>query len=120
MSTAIAPLKKIQFMQTNNASVCGLELTDFNDATFIAGVDAAGLAFVIAALLEQASHPAFAAASADVNERPALASVAGSAMKVVPGRAEGLLAVMLTVGSVELAIHLPRAVVEGALAAPAA
>lgn len=118
-SNAIVPLKKIQFMQTNNAAVCGLELTDFNDASFIAGVDAGGLAFVIGALLEQAGHPDFAAASAGVNERPALASVAGSAMTVVPGRAEGQLAVMLTVGSVELAIHLPREVVEKALAAPA-
>jgi hypothetical protein len=120
-SNAIVPLKKIQFMQTNNPSVCGLELTDFNDATFIAGVDAGGLAFAIGALLEQASHPDFTAASADVHERPALASVAGSAMTVVPGRAEGQLAVMLTVGSVELAIHLPRALVERAVAAmPAA
>jgi len=41
-------------------------------------------------------------------------------MTVVPGREDGQLAVMLTVGSVELAIHLPRAVVENALAAPAA
>lgn len=121
MSNAIAPLKKVQFMQTSNPSVCGLELTDFNDAQFIAGVDAGGLAFVTGALLEQAGHPAFAAASADVNERPALCSVAGSAMQLAPGRAEGQVAVMLTVGSVELAIHLPRAVVERAVAAmPAA
>ena len=62
-TTAIAPLKKVQFMQTSNATVCGLQLTDFNDREFTAGVDAGGLAFVIAALLEQASHPAFSAAS---------------------------------------------------------
>jgi hypothetical protein len=114
-TTAIAPLKKVQFMQTSNATVCGLQLTDFNDREFTAGVDAGGLAFVIAALLEQASHPAFSAASAEANAQPALCNVAGEAIALRPGRTADELAVTLTIGSVEVAVHLPRAAVLGAM-----
>lgn len=115
--TAISPLKKVQFMQTSNPTVCGLQLTDFNDRQFTGGVDAGGLAFVVAALLEQARHPAFAAASAEANEQPALCSVAGDTLNFSPGRTADELAVMLTVGSVEVAVHLPRTEVERAIAA---
>jgi hypothetical protein len=115
--TPISPLKKVQFMQTSNPTVCGLQLTDFKDKQITAGVDAGGLAFVTAALLEQARHPAFAAASAEANEQPALCSVAGDALTFAPGRSADELAVMLTIGSVEVAVHLPRTEVERAIAA---
>lgn len=116
-SNAIAPLKKVQFMQTSNPTVCGLQLTDFNDRQFIAGADAGGLAFMVAALLEQASHPDFAAAWAEGNPRPALASVAGSAIALEPGRSADEVSVSLIIGSVEVAVHLPRAAVQAAVAA---
>jgi hypothetical protein len=116
-SNAIAPLKKVQFMQTSNPTVCGMQLLDFNDRDFIAGLDAGGLAFMVAALLEQGSHPDFAAAWAEGNPRPALASVAGNAIALEPGRSADEVAVSLTIGSVEVAVHLPRTAVLAAFAA---
>lgn len=118
MSNPIAPLKKVQFMQTSNPAVCGLQLTDFNDREFIAGVDAGGLAFVVSALLEQAAHPVFAAESAKANERPALCSLSAQSLQRLPGRSEDETALMLRVGSVELAFFLPRAEAERAWAQP--
>lgn len=115
-SDAIAPLKKIQFMGTNDPTVCGFQVTDSQDRSFTTGINAAGIAFVVERLMEQASHPGFREASEFANPAPSECRAAGSRIEWGPGRSADEVEATLAVGCIKLAVFFPLSEVERSFA----
>jgi hypothetical protein len=108
MENQVMGLKQVGLTETDEASVLALTLQDMADRQFAAAIDGWGMADLIEHCLQVAANPQFAAATQQqAAQGGPTAQADGSRIEWRPGRSPTEVAATVTVGCLNLVVHLP-------------
>jgi hypothetical protein len=107
MKEEIHPLKEVAYTTTNEPGVLALVIEDMRGSQFAAATNAWGICDLIAHSLDVAHFEAFAQASAQTSDHPPTAAANASQIQLLPGRSPTEVAATISVGCLQLVLHLP-------------